>query len=148
MEIKVFDFGSDAYQESLLLRDRVLRMPLGMSIFNDNLDGDQKGVHIGMFKDDLIVGCLVLNAVDKSTLKMRQVAVDEFEQGKGIGALMVAFSEKFAHDNSFCRIVLNARKVVVGFYEKLGYQSVGAEFTEVGIPHLKMEKELTASFFE
>ena len=33
----------------------------------------------------------------------------------------------------------------VGFYEKLGYASVGHEFMEVGIPHLRMEKSIKPS---
>ena len=32
----------------------------------------------------------------------------------------------------------------VGFYEKLGYASVGREFMEVGLPHIRMEKHIQA----
>ena len=37
---------------------------------------------------------------------------------------------------------MHARMTAVGFYAKLGYTRVGDGFTEVGIPHVKMEKRL------
>jgi predicted GNAT family N-acyltransferase len=39
-------------------------------------------------------------------------------------------------------MVVHARDVAVGFYERLGYQSVGEPFVEIGLPHQTMEKEL------
>jgi hypothetical protein len=42
-------------------------------------------------------------------------------------------------------VSLHARKIVAGFYSRLGYTTIGGEFTEVGIPHLKMEKQLQKS---
>jgi len=142
MEIKFVDYNSPLYSESLNLRDRVLRIPNGMSIYNDNLEGDQTDHHMVLIENEQIVGCLVLSILDSSTLKMRQVAVEESKRGIGIGASLVASAEKFAIENDYGKIVLNARKVVLGFYERLGYQSLGPEFIEVGIPHQKMEKQL------
>jgi predicted GNAT family N-acyltransferase len=36
---------------------------------------------------------------------------------------------------------LHARIVAVGFYEKMGYVRQGELFTEVGIPHVLMQKD-------
>jgi predicted GNAT family N-acyltransferase len=55
---------------------------------------------------------------------------------------MVQFSEKWANQNGYKIIDLHARKNVVPFYEKLGYHVEGDEFLEVGIPHLRMIKQL------
>ncbi|GAA5134945.1 hypothetical protein GCM10023213_07420 [Prosthecobacter algae] len=41
------------------------------------------------------------------------------------------------------QFTLHARSSVLGFYSRLGYLPVGEEFTEVGIPHRKMVKELS-----
>jgi predicted GNAT family N-acyltransferase len=40
-------------------------------------------------------------------------------------------------------MVLHARETAVPFYLKLGYEVVGGQFEEVGIPHFKMEKKLS-----
>jgi predicted GNAT family N-acyltransferase len=55
---------------------------------------------------------------------------------------MVRFSEDFAQKEGYPKMVLHARKVVLGFYLSLGYKAVGEEFEEIGIPHFKMEREM------
>lgn len=142
MEIRTFEFDSATYLDSLEIRDEVLRKPLGMSIYKDNLDMDRTDFHIGVFQNNQLVGCLILQPLKNSEIKMRQVAVRSKLQSTGIGKRMVTFAESFAMENKFTKMVLNARKVVLGFYEKLGYETIGEEFTEVGIPHFKMQKYL------
>jgi predicted GNAT family N-acyltransferase len=73
-------------------------------------------------------------------LKMRQVAVAERAQRRGVGRVMVERSEEFARDHGFDEIVLNARETAVPFYLALGYDRIGDRFEEVGIPHWKMRK--------
>jgi len=73
---------------------------------------------------------------------MRQVGVDEHWRGKNVGARLVTYAEDFARTHGYKKVVLNARKSVVGFYEKLGYEKIGGEFFEVTLPHQKMQKEL------
>ena len=40
------------------------------------------------------------------------------------------------------KITMHARKNALGFYEKMGYKTIGKEFHEITIPHYVMEKEL------
>jgi predicted GNAT family N-acyltransferase len=142
MEIRTFKFDTPTYRDALKIRNEVLRQPLGMNIYKDNLDADRTDFHIGAFQNELLVGCLILHPLMNGEIKMRQVAVRSHLQSLGIGMEMVLFAESFAMENKFTLIILNARKVVMGFYEKLGYVAVGEEFTEVGIPHFKMQKHL------
>jgi predicted GNAT family N-acyltransferase len=37
---------------------------------------------------------------------------------------------------------MHARSNAVGFYEKVGYRTIGEQFMEVTIPHFIMEKKL------
>ena len=74
---------------------------------------------------------------------MRQVAVDEHLQGKGLGGILVEFSEEYALNNGFDEIVLHARDTAVKFYLSLDYEITDKDFFyEVGIAHLKMRKKL------
>jgi len=73
---------------------------------------------------------------------MRQVAVHETKQDKGIGSEMVNFSENYAAENGYEWMVCSARKTAVPFYLKQGWQTVGDEFVEVTIPHFKMRKKI------
>jgi predicted GNAT family N-acyltransferase len=142
IEIRQIPFSTEDYQKSLQVRDVVLRKPLGMSIHNDNLEADKHSIHLGAFREKEMVGTIVLTPLPEGEMKMRQVAVLETERGKNIGAGMVREAEAIALSSGCSKMVLHARKVVREFYEKLGYHTVGSEFTEVGIPHFRMEKSL------
>ena len=142
IEIRLIVYGSEEYKRELELRDEVLRKPIGLSIFDNNLEKEAKDYHIGVFENDTIVGILILTDINKDETKMRQVAVDELFRGKYIGTKLTIFAEDLAKRLGYKRIILKARKTAVEFYEKLGYLIEGDEFLEVGIPHFSMHKTL------
>jgi len=142
LQIREINYNSPDYMHELELRDKVLRKPLDMSLFDDNLEVDKQDVHIGAFVDNQLVGVLILTRLNQNEVKMRQVAVGEEMRSKKIGSKMVAYAELFSSNLQYTTMVLNARKTAVGFYEKLGYNKVGNEFLEINIPHFKMSKFL------
>ena len=73
---------------------------------------------------------------------MRQVAVAQNCQGKGVGKAMVKVSEEYILELGGKKVELNARDTAIRFYQSQDYKKVGKEFTEVGIKHFKMEKIL------
>lgn len=141
-QLRQIDWDSPEYGEELDLRNRILRVPLGMNLFDENLDREKNDFHLGAFAEGKLVGVLILTPVSDQVLKMRQVAIEFDFQGRGVGKELVQFSEKFALKRGFSKLELHARDSAVAFYLKLKYQPVGEEFTEVGIPHRKMEKDL------
>jgi len=141
IEIKQIAFGGGEHKKEIELRYKVLRQPLGLQYTQEQLDTEKDEFHFAAFDGDKIVGCLLMKAIDKDEIKMRQVAVDEDYQGKGVGKALVLRSEKFAAENGFSLITLHARKTAIPFYEKLGYKVVGEEFIEVAQPHFNMKKE-------
>lgn len=143
MEIKIIDFSSNEYRQELELRDAVLRKPLGMSIYNDFIDNEKDDTHIGAFENGKLTGVLILTKLNRKEIKMRQFAVDERFRNQKTGSQLVAFAENFCKSGGFGKIILNARKSAAGFYQKLGYLIVSDEFTEVGIPHYRMEKVIS-----
>ncbi|MCB9251561.1 MAG: GNAT family N-acetyltransferase [Flavobacteriales bacterium] len=125
------------------MRERVLRIPLGLKFTEEELRAENTEYHIIAKLNDTLIGVLLLKPVGTNgILKMRQVAVDPEVQGKGIGSEMVKFSEDFARSKNFVRMELHARETAVPFYLREGYILTGQPFTEVGIPHRKMYKEL------
>ncbi len=141
-DVKILKLNSPEYKKALVLRDEILRIPLGMSIYNDDLSDENLQIHIGCVIEGEVVGILLLRRVDNETVQMRQVAVVEFLQGKGLGNEMVVFAEKIAKSNSYSKIILHARKTAVSFYEKLLYTKTSDEYLEIGIPHCTMEKNI------
>jgi len=142
MALKQIDHGTKEYQQMVKLRTDILRKPLGLSFAPDELDMEKEDILIGAFDEDEMLACCMLTKADQNCLRLRQMAVQNNQQGKGIGASMMNFAEILSRDKGYKKLIMHARETAVGFYEKLGYKVVGDKFTEVTIPHLVMEKKL------
>jgi predicted GNAT family N-acyltransferase len=134
-------FGTPDYDESIALRYAVLRKPLGLEYTPEQLSAEWSDIHLAAFDAaGKMIGILLLTPVSESVVKMRQVAIAPEQQGKGVGAALVAASETTAQEHGFNKITLHARESAVPFYLRLGYRVIGDKFEEVGIPHFAMEK--------
>ena len=142
MPIKQIDHGTTEYLQMVKLRNDILRKPLHLSFEKNELDREKNDILIGAFEEDKMLGCCLLTRVDHNCVRLRQMAVQNNLQGKGIGASLMNYAENVARDSGYKKIIMHARKTAVGFYEKLGYSITGKEFTEVSIPHFEMEKRL------
>jgi predicted GNAT family N-acyltransferase len=142
MALKIIDHGSPEYDRMVKLRDEILRKPLGLSFSKEELEKEKNNLHIVAYEDDRMLGCCMLIEEDPQTVRLRQMAVRNDLQGKGIGKALMQFAENLARDRGYKRITMHARKDASGFYEKMGYKKMGDEFKEITIPHIAMEKEL------
>lgn len=124
------------------LRNEILRKPLGLSFTNEELEKEKDDILMGAFEDDKLLGCCLLTRMDSKTVRLRQMAVPNSMQGKGVGRALMIFAENIARDLGYKKLCMHARKTAVGFYQKLGYGISGDEFFEVTIPHYVMEKSL------
>ncbi len=142
MGLKQIDHGTKEYLQMINLRNEILRKPLGLSFTPDELAKEKEDILIGAFDDDDMLACCMLTKTEDNCLRLRQMAVQNNLQGKGIGASMMGFAEVLARDKGYTKLIMHARVTAIGFYEKLGYKVVGDEFIEVTIPHHIMEKSL------
>jgi predicted GNAT family N-acyltransferase len=142
MALKIIDHGSKEYQKMVDLRFEILRKPLGLNFDPGELEREKDDMLIGAFDDEKMLACCLVTRIDDSTCKLRQMAVQNSVQGKGIGFTMMTFAENVARDRGYKKMIMHARKTAIGFYEKLGYKTAGDEFIEVTLPHYIMEKRL------
>lgn len=145
MEIVVsrVPYGSPEYQEVFDLREEILRKPIGLSLHNEDLSRDKTDTILAGKHDGRVVACLILTDKGEGVVQLRQMAVSAACQGKGVGRALVIAAEKLAAESGFSKMILHARKHAMGFYSSLGYEQHGQEFTEVGIPHYHMERDLS-----
>jgi predicted GNAT family N-acyltransferase len=125
------------------LRQSILRAPLGMDLSRENLRAERDQPHFGIFLcGEILVACVIAATLSEDEIKIRQMAVRSDLQGQGYGrALMIHVQDRLAAGGT--RILsLHARSHVAGFYESLGFTRTGDEFTEIGIPHVKMVKSV------
>jgi N-acetylglutamate synthase-like GNAT family acetyltransferase len=142
MPIRQIDHGTKEYHQMVDLRLEILRKPLNLRFTKEELENEKEDILIGAFEEDKILGCCLLTRIDDNSVRLRQMAVQNNLQGKGIGASMLNYAENIARDHGFKNMVMHARKPVIGFYEKLGYKVTSGEFEEITIPHHVMEKAL------
>ncbi|MFI5133990.1 MAG: GNAT family N-acetyltransferase [Chitinophagales bacterium] len=142
MALKIIDYGTSEYRQMIKLRDDILRRPLGLGFTIEELDEEKDNMLIGAFDDDQMLGCCMLVEENPTIVRLRQMAVLNDLQGKGIGRALMNFAENLARDRGYRIMRMHARKNVTGFYEKMGYKVTSPEFTEVTIPHYVMEKKL------
>lgn len=142
MALKIIDHGSKEYAQMVQLRTEILRKPLGMTFTADELEKEKENIHIAAFEDDKMLGCCMLIRQEDKEIRLRQMAVLNNLQGKGIGKAILLFAENIARDLGYKEITMHARKSAIPFFEKLGYRMIGEEFNEISIPHVEMEKQL------
>jgi predicted GNAT family N-acyltransferase len=142
MALKIIDHGTKEYQQMVKLREDILRKPLGLTFSPEELEMEKNNLLIGAFEDGDILGCCMLVEEQPGMVKLRQMAVLNVLQGKGIGRALMQFAENLARDHGYKVLTMHARKNAIGFYEKMGYIVSGEEFLEVSIPHFEMEKKL------
>lgn len=145
MTFSKIDIADPRYASVLSLRHTILREPLGLDLYQEDLTQEENdAIFIAENKFQQVIGCLLLSPLEDQSFKLRQMAIAASEQGKGTGAALVKFAEEFVLERREYSIVLHARSVAIGFYEKLGYKTVGSSFEEVGLLHFKMKKVFTS----
>ncbi len=144
MITKLIEHNSSEYNQMVALRTAILRKPLGLSYTMAQLDAENNDILVGSFEKQNLIGCCILSKIEPQKLQLRQMAVIESHQKRGVGTSIIEFAEIFGVENNFESIMLHARKTAVGFYKKIGYLIIGTEFLEVGIPHYEMIKILNS----
>ena len=97
------------------LRNEILRKPLGLSFSAEDLEREKDDILMGAFEDDRLLGCCLLTRMDDGTVRLRQMAVPNSMQGKGVGRALMIFAENIARDLGYRKLCMHARKTATGF---------------------------------
>jgi GNAT superfamily N-acetyltransferase len=135
--------------ETLPLRLEVLRP--GRPIETARFPGDEADStrHFGAFFDGQVVGIASVYRAEMpgmpgvAALQLRGMATAPTARGFGLGRALTFACADFARTSGAQILWCNARTTAIGFYQKLGFESVGDEFEipDVG-PHYRMRLRL------
>lgn len=145
MTFREITWDSDEYRQTLQLREQVLRIPIGLALSPDDIADEDAQFHFTIVEGAALFGCVVAKPLDRGVVKLRQMAVSPLRQRAGIGRQLIAHVENVLRERGFQHIELSARETALGFYEKLGYRSQGEFYSEQGIAHIRMLKQLRKS---
>jgi len=144
LDIREIAYGSAEYRQGKLLRDAVLRRPLGLALSEEDVKQDPNNKHFGAFQEDVLVGCVMLHPVDAHTAQLKHMAIASDVQRHGVGRRLIAHFEAAAKALGYRTICMEARVTAQGFYATLGYQVVSEPYMHqaTGLPHVKMLKHI------
>jgi N-acetyltransferase len=146
MTFREIAFGTAEYALERRLREEILREPLGLSLSDEDLAGEENQLHFGLFEpENRLAACAIAAPVSRTEARIRQMAVSASQQRKGLGRRLMTELEQDLQARGFRKLTLEARTSAVGFYEKLGYAVVGDGFVKLSIPHARMVKGLPDS---
>jgi len=147
--VKFIKYGSDEYNETVKLRDEVMRKPLGRSIYDEDFSCEKNQIVIGAFEtnsmfSNLLIGCGVLSYKGGNRWMVEYLCVDTVLQKKGVGTALMQCLEKIARDRGATVLCLDARLKAIDFYQRLGFMQQGEIFHKEIAPggHVYMEKHL------
>lgn len=143
IDVKTIEYGTGDYMATLELRNRVMRVPLGLSIYKEDTSFEQHARMVAAFDEETVVGVGVMTA-QGGVFKLEFLCVDTTLQGRGIGGMMLARLEEKARAEGGTRLFMDARVSASAFYRRHGYREVGEVFSldYAPVPHIVMEKEL------
>ncbi|WP_245474750.1 GNAT family N-acetyltransferase [Bradyrhizobium sp. Leo121] len=75
---------------------------------------------------------------------MGRMAVLKAARGTGMGARVLDALMAKAVELGYPELILNAQTHAEPFYARVGFERVGEEFEEAGIPHIEMRKRLVS----
>lgn len=101
-------------------------------------DKDDESIHLVAYEGKSPVGTARIREIEANVGKVERVAVLPTYRGNGIGERLMHSAEDVLAKRGIERIIVHAQRRVEGFYDALGYERIGGEFDEAGIPHVEM----------
>ena len=109
--------------------------------FDEHDGGDTK--YIVLLIDNFPVSTCRFYEIDSEKVLVGRVVVLPEYRGSGLGRVTVLEAEKWIRELGYRKIIIDARDVAVGFYEKLGFTSGEPLVSEWGNFHcVRMEKNI------
>ena len=106
----------------------------------DKLDGQCD--HVLVYYDEQAVGTGRVRVVD-GLGKLERICILKSYRKYGLGKKIIQTLEEIAKEKGIAKVKLHGQTHAEEFYKKLGYMTSSDVFTEDGIPHILMVKELT-----
>ena len=136
--------SKEEWKNYFIFRWDLLRKPLGMSKESLKDDREDSSYHLmGINDENDVIASGRVHFNNKKEAQIRYMAVKDSYKRRGIGSEIVIKLEDYASSKGAIRMVLNARENALSFYLSLGYIEKGPYQSDTGIPHSRMEKNLT-----
>lgn len=137
-------YGTPEYDATLALRNQVMRVPLGLNIYNEDFSCEATSDIIGIFEGDTLLSVGVMSHPEEDVYKIEYLCVDTHLQSGGLGGIMLEHFLETARQAGAKKMILDARLKAQKFYERHGFTAIGEVFVMAIAPvdHIAMEQYL------
>jgi hypothetical protein len=146
-DLRWVKYGSPEYQQALALRYRLFYQEHGIPLAAIAADLEQQGDHavITNVPEHRVLAYARLAQNSLTECQIYQMVVEPEYQGRGLGKRILQDLIDRAITLGATTLILDARVMKMGFYQKFGFEPIGEIFPSVmtGIKHIKMQKKLT-----
>lgn len=141
VELREIQYGSAEYEMTRELRNRIMRVPIGLSIYDQDYTFEVNSRIVGAFKGETMLGCSIVGKLDGECC-LDFLCIDDQVQKSGIGSRLLADVENWARSQGISLLILEARVTARKFYEKHGYEAYGEIYLMEKSPvdHIMMRK--------
>lgn len=103
---------------------------------------DREALHMVVKDGKRVIGTARVLFLAANQAKLERMAVLRPFRRRGIGSRIISFLNEELKNRRVEQVVLHAQYSVVAFYKSCGFEESGSPFWEVGIKHIKMQKQL------
>ena len=126
---------------AMKLRHEVFCVEQGVPTHEESDGRDREGVHLVAVRGRQLLGTCRLLMVGP-TAQLSRLAVSRSARRTGIATALLEAAEVETRAVGGQRLVLHAQTYARELYDRTGYRARGRAFTEAGIEHIAMEREL------
>ena len=103
---------------------------------------DREALHMVVKDGKRVIGTARVLFLTANQVKLERMAISEPFRRKGIGRRIIYYLNEELIKRQVEKVVLHAQCSAITFYKSCGFEESGAPFWEVGIKHIKMQKQL------
>ncbi|MBA7507801.1 Acetyltransferase [subsurface metagenome] len=103
---------------------------------------DREALHMVVKDVERVIGTARVLFLTANQAKLERMAILKPFRRKGVGRRLIYYLNEELNKRQVEQVVLHAQCSVVTFYKSCGFEESGVPFWEVGIKHIKMQKQL------
>lgn len=109
----------------------------------DGLDLD--AIHFLAYINNEAVGTARIREINSNTSKIERLAILAKARKRGIGRKLMSTALQTIAQQDKTSVIVHSQEYIAPLYQQLGFKIVGEKFSEAGIAHVKMVKQLSQS---
>ena len=103
---------------------------------------DREALHMVVKDGERVIGTARVLFLTANQARLERMAILKPFRRKGIGRRLIYYLNEELNKRQVEQVVLHAQCSAVTFYKSCGFEESGMPFWEVGIKHIKMQKQL------